>query len=210
MRIGELVVIEDRPLPQQSSEAIAEKCADSHVKNGAGRPGIRATLNPDLSDSPPLASFFAYWSSKRRGDDIPERAAIDPIELKAHLGNLLIVEPTDGGTDFRYRLVGTKITEINGRDYTGWTVRQVFAPSGDKQSEQAVRAYQLVANRHLPVRVAGGVLWARKEYITFDSILLPIWSSERNETWVIAKLVLAEAGSPGALQDSWAALSKPR
>lgn len=182
------MAIEDLPSLRPALETASETGSDRIGK----RLGIRATKNPDLSDTPLLASFYEFWCAKRLGNSIPHRAAIDPLELKAHLGNLLILEPTDDHTDYRYRLVGTNITTVNGRDYTGWTVRQVFAPSGEREAELAVRAYHLVANQHIPVRVQGGVLWARKEYIMFDSILLPILSLERNESWVVAKLVFVD------------------
>ncbi len=47
---------------------------------------------------------------------------IDPQALKPWLGALMVLEPIDGGVDFRYRLVGTQIVDLVGYDITGSTV----------------------------------------------------------------------------------------
>src|SRR5690606_40981648 len=61
--------------------------------------------------------FSRDWSSDvcssdlaKRGDRImPARADMDPLELRDYLGWIVIVDVLDGGSDFYYRLVGTKV-----------------------------------------------------------------------------------------------------
>ena len=74
-------------------------------------------LRPDLTD-PRLAALYAYWDGKRRGRSIPARADLDPIEMRAWLGNLLLIDAMPDGR-FVYRLYGTRFVDSFGLDMTG-------------------------------------------------------------------------------------------
>jgi len=66
-----------------------------------------------------LLTLYAYWLSKRGGRAMPSRADIDPGDFRALLPHILLVDVIDGGTDFRYRLVGTELERHLGRPVTG-------------------------------------------------------------------------------------------
>jgi hypothetical protein len=59
------------------------------------------------------------WWTGHRGDDFPDRSALDPFALKATLPNLLISDVECAPFRIRYRLVGTKIAEATGLNFTG-------------------------------------------------------------------------------------------
>jgi hypothetical protein len=69
--------------------------------------GYSCLVNPEQVEQPPLRSLHAYWNRKRAGRLMPTRADIDPVELRQHLGNLVLIEPVPAEDDFRYRLIGT-------------------------------------------------------------------------------------------------------
>lgn len=79
------------------------------------RPDVR--LMDDLLD---------YWNRKRAGRIGPRRADLDPAAIKAHLPHLVIVDVIDGGKDFRFRLVGTRVVEGLGHDNTGKRFSEAF------------------------------------------------------------------------------------
>jgi len=160
---------------------------------------LTATVNPASVENDALASFLTFWNSKRSSPDVPRRQDFLPEEMKPHLGDLFIVCPIEGYSDFKYRLVGTNITALNGRDYTGMTVKEVFAVCGDQEAQEAVRAYTFVTRKQVPLRVTGGMLWASKSYITFDSLLLPIKSPNGEECWILAKLVVSDVADTSRL-----------
>lgn len=67
-----------------------------------------------------LAELVQLWQSRRGSDGaLPARAAFTPEWLKPWLGNILLVEPLQGGADFVIRLYGTKVAEVFGCDMTG-------------------------------------------------------------------------------------------
>ena len=69
-----------------------------------------------------LRALYDYWQRKRDDRPLPARADIDPIELKYLLGNLFLVDVAYGPLRFRYRLAGTNIVQLLGRELTGRTV----------------------------------------------------------------------------------------
>jgi len=60
-----------------------------------------------------------YWKAKRAGRQMPDRADMDPNELKPLLPNILIAEPSFDPFRIRYRLVGTRIARVSTLDFTG-------------------------------------------------------------------------------------------
>jgi hypothetical protein len=59
-----------------------------------------------------------YWQSKCGDQAWPLRSAIDPIEIPRLLPFLVITEIETAPLRIRYRLVGTKVAEDNGADFT--------------------------------------------------------------------------------------------
>jgi len=66
-----------------------------------------------------LTTLLAYWSSKRGDRRMPSRADIDPADLRVLLPHIMLLDVIDGGSDMRYRLVGTEIERHLGRPVTG-------------------------------------------------------------------------------------------
>lgn len=62
--------------------------------------------------------LYEYWLAKGGAEGrVPRRGDLDPAEMIEILPNLAIVEAVD--RRWRYRLIGTRITDIVGRDSTG-------------------------------------------------------------------------------------------
>jgi len=84
---------------------------------------------PPLS-LPLLRSLYAYWAEKRQGRPMPDRADIDPIEMRAWLGNLMLVEIAPDG-DFVYRLYGSTFVNQFKVDMTGRSIRDLPAAQAE-------------------------------------------------------------------------------
>jgi hypothetical protein len=68
--------------------------------------------------SPRIEALYRYWQSKCVGGSLPARAAIDPIEIPRLLPYLVISEVEASPLRVRYRLVGTRVVEDHGSDFT--------------------------------------------------------------------------------------------
>ncbi len=77
-------------------------------------------MTPSLGSTACHVALYSYWEAKRDGRRMPVRRDLDPVEIKALLPQLMLLDIVPDG--FRYRLVGTKVVQEMGRDLTGATV----------------------------------------------------------------------------------------
>ena len=72
---------------------------------------------------------------------MPSRADLDPLEMGAWLGNLLLIDATPDGR-FVYRLYGTKFVDSFGLDMTGRNVDELPADQRERvrSDYEAVRS----------------------------------------------------------------------
>lgn len=68
--------------------------------------------------SPLVRALHRYWQSKGRDGLLPARGAIDPTEIPQLLPYLVIAEIEAAPLRVRYRLVGTRVVEDHGADFT--------------------------------------------------------------------------------------------
>jgi hypothetical protein len=69
--------------------------------------------------APMIRQLHDYWLSKRDGAAVPDRARIDPAEIKGLLPNILLSEWSEPPFRIRYRLVGSRVAQVTGFDFTG-------------------------------------------------------------------------------------------
>lgn len=72
-----------------------------------------------------LRELCAYWERKRGARFAPSRPDIQPEEIRRLLPYLLLLDLIGEPTRFRYRLVGTGVTALYGREVTGAFVDEV-------------------------------------------------------------------------------------
>ena len=65
-----------------------------------------------------LEGLYDYWRGKRAGRPFPSRRDIDPLEMGAWLGNLLLIA-CEPGVTYRYVVYGTEFVTAFGVDLTG-------------------------------------------------------------------------------------------
>lgn len=65
-----------------------------------------------------MREFARFWRAKADGA-VPPRSTIDPPEIPHLLPLLVIVQLEPAPFRVRYRLVGTRVVESHGADYTG-------------------------------------------------------------------------------------------
>jgi len=129
---------------------------------------------------PTTASFYRYWASKRRGRAMPARADIDPLEMKDWLPGVALIDvkyapdPKPPGAvpyELRYRLVGTRPTQLRGQDVTGMRVEIGYFGA---DLAAALENYRLVIEEKTLVydwdRTPSADLFAREA----ETLLLPL------------------------------------
>jgi hypothetical protein len=158
-------------------------------------PGLNVDFHLRFVDPRPL-QLLEHWRARCRGSLLPRRADFDPVSLKAHLGWLCIVEVLPDRCDLVYRLIGSRIVEIVGRDATGKRVSEVLPPA-------ALTMYRHVMEAPRPVRVFGAVEWRDKGYISHETLALPLADDGRTVDRFLLEMAFGPAPKvwPDALPD---------
>ncbi len=135
---------------------------------------VGAEVNPARLENPVLGFLKTYWDEKRRDRNMPARADIDPMEMREHLGWLILADVLPGMTDLRFRLVGTRITQYFRRDITGRLLSESYQPYGTPAQKMAMAVYRKVARDQIVLRTFGTAGWLGKDFIEFDQLFVPL------------------------------------
>lgn len=139
-----------------------------------------AEVDPREISHPTLAAVHAYWLEKRGTRKMPSRDDINPVQMREHLGWIMMMDVLPGFADFRYRLIGTKVTRYFLTNSTGQTVSEAFGPFGAGAVKGVQAVYRKAAKAAVPVRAYGEADWlqSRGQYghrhPHFDSLYLPL------------------------------------
>ncbi len=158
-----------------------------------GVEGLSFIVDPPGISEPVLRPVLDYWDSKRGARAMPARLDIEPLELKPYLRHLFLIEPLPGD-DFRYRLVGSEITERYGRNSTGKTVREIYAEL-PAVADWLTGMLLAVTTRKRPVLASGSLRAIRKEHVFSESLHLPLSDDGTNVTMIFGA---ARYSVPGA------------
>jgi hypothetical protein len=81
---------------------------------------------PEGIRHPSLIRLYEHWEAKRGARAMPSRTDFDPVDLSYILGHLLLMDVIGPPPwRFRYRLIGSELTQRSGRDLTGRMVDEL-------------------------------------------------------------------------------------
>ena len=86
---------------------------------------------------PSNREFFAYWDDKRGGERAPERSAIEPGAVRELLGDIFVLS-YDHDAGFPFRVAGTRVCALLGRDLKEKSFSALFAPETRREIEEIV------------------------------------------------------------------------
>ncbi|MCA3260784.1 MAG: PAS domain-containing protein [Telmatospirillum sp.] len=125
-------------------------------------------FQPDAIRHERLRRFYAYWRSKHRGDALPGRAQIDPLEFPWALGYVTLHDTLPNG-DFRVRLDATEAVAFFGVDLTG----TVLSTHHDREmAEKMMETLTHVARTRAPL-VLDREFAIQNRYWRYQSLMLP-------------------------------------
>jgi hypothetical protein len=127
--------------------------------------------NVERCRSPLVHRLHDWWMAGRQASGVPDRLSLDPADFAPLLPNLLIAEVERDPFRIRYRLVGTRVAEFTGFDFTGRYLDELIALGS---TNQWLDIYALACSGRHPVygsitepTTAGGTF-------TFEFALFPL------------------------------------
>ncbi len=95
---------------------------------------------------PSSREFFAYWDEKRGEARAPDRSEIEPGAVRELLGDIFVLS-YDGAAGHPFRVAGTRVCALLGRDLKDRSFSALFAPDARREIEDiiAVVAEEMLA-----------------------------------------------------------------
>jgi hypothetical protein len=141
-----------------------------------------------------LVLLFDYWDRLRGDRPAPARLDIDPVEIpRQALPDILLTEVVraPGARRYRFRLVGSRVVELAGRDPSRQFLDEVL-PMAFGYRDYIIRLYDTIDDAREP-------LYSRSSYITYDTsqpperethrLMLPLLDGDGALTHVLAAQV---------------------
>lgn len=125
-------------------------------RSGVSRSGVKIGVTPDLVTNEAVRHFHGFWLSRCQDGRLPTKAAMDPVEMRAYLGGLILTKVHYDPLDFEYRIIGEEVIARLG-NVTG---KRVGKTALANVSDSAYRNYCLVVETRQPQFLEGMTLTA--------------------------------------------------
>ena len=135
--------------------------------------------------SPRLRRLLEMWNERSADGSLPTREEFQAEDLIMFGGRVVLIDLEAEPFRMRYRLIGTKITEMLGRDSTGRYLDEIYGPEYYRRQSEHFRR---VATERLPLRTYGSMAHSEKPYIPAEAIDLPVGDDAGNVVMILRGL----------------------
>jgi hypothetical protein len=157
---------------------------------------------------PSNREFYAYWDEKRGGARAPDRSEIEPGAVRELLGDIFVLS-YDGAAGHPFRVAGTRVCALLGRDLKDHSFSTLFAPESRREIDDIVN---VVAEEMLPA-VAGITATAQNGSPAPLELLLLPFNARAHTPLSLTGLLAPFERERGVLRDfrltSWRYLDQP-
>jgi len=156
---------------------------------------------------PSNQEFFAYWNEKRGDGRAPDRGDIQPDAVRELLGDIFVLA-CDEANRYPFRVAGTRLTALLGRDLKGESFPGLFEAEGRRDIEDVITA----VTEDMLAAVAGITATSAEGLAHLELLLLPFNQRAHVPMSLTGLLAPFESGH-GRLRDfkltSWRYLHPP-
>lgn len=135
--------------------------------------------------------IFDYWNALRGEQDAPLKSQIEPVAIRHLLSSLFILE-TEPDRHIRFRLAGTKICDLFGRDLRGERFSALWA---NGQQEDIERTAEGVMDHVIPTFFNATGYSIAGHHAAFEIIMMPLRSPEGGCDRLLGAIAPAVAAS---------------
>jgi hypothetical protein len=158
---------------------------------------------------PSSREFFAYWDAKRGDARAPDRSEIEPSAVRGLLGDIFVLS-YDHDAGYPFRVAGTRLSALLGRDLKDVSFSALFAPESRREIEDVI---SYVAEEMLAA-VAGITATSEDGRTAHLELLLLPFSARAHAPISLTGLLAPFESGHGPLRDfeltSWRYVSQPR
>jgi hypothetical protein len=118
---------------------------------------------------PSSREFFAYWDKVRGTAPAPDRSEFQPSAVRELLGDIFVLS-YDAEAGYPFRVAGTRVSALLGRDPKDRSFSALFAPEGRREIEDIIA---VVAEETLPAIAGITATSETGEVAHLELLLLP-------------------------------------
>jgi hypothetical protein len=158
---------------------------------------------------PSNREFFAYWDEKRGDARAPDRSEIEPGAVRELLGDIFVLS-YDGAAGHPFRVAGTRVCALLGRDLKDRSFSALFAPDARREIEDIIA----VVAEEMLAAVAGITATAEDGSPAHLELLLLPFSARAHTPLSLTGLLAPFESGHRVLRDfkltSWRYLAQPQ
>lgn len=134
-------------------------------------------------ESRAIRQLFDYWQRSCGKGRIPSRRDIDPSEILPLLPNILMMDFEPSPFRVRFRLVGTKVVEVTGFEFTGKYLDEIASAA---DAAPFAECYEIACRKQVPI--TRRITWRFDQETTgdYDFAVFPLESDGNCATQGIA------------------------
>jgi len=147
------------------------------------------------SECHPLVTEMAdYWRSIHPDTGLPGRQHFDPVDIPNLLANIRLVEVHGNPPRFLARLVGTKLVDLHGFDYTGQWLDDAY--ENFEASGTHIGLLNVLSSHRPDWRRGQPLLSEGKDYAQIERLNLPFASDGETVDMVLSYILILPASEP--------------
>ncbi len=135
--------------------------------------------------SPVTRSLRDHWLTLGTGNGLPDWKDFDPVAVPNLLPHLIVVECLADPMRFRFRLIGTFVTTMAGRNATG---RMLDAELYGDRLEAMTWHYRQCAETAEPLATLGTVHFVDRDWVVAEHVFLPFGTADGTVNIIMAGL----------------------
>ncbi len=141
---------------------------------------------PDDVMHPGSRQLFCYWERIRGEASAPPRSRIDFKEITRIMPWLALMERAPASRSYMWRLAGTGICRLWGRELTGREVLENWRPH---ERDSMTKALDGVVTAHQPFVARFAARSLDGDDVGIEILALPVYKDARREPYVLASLM---------------------
>lgn len=171
----------------------------------SGRPlsedsqSVTEPWEPGAASPPDFVRAYRWWRTHVDAGRLPSRSDFDPLDNRSLLGRIVFFDVVRDrrGVDFRYRLWGSEITALVGKDHTGRLHSEVVAPAAMPFGR---RCFFWMMEHRLCQVARQRVPFESREFLDYERLGLPLSSdgSQVDQIMLVVHPWKPASGADGA------------
>lgn len=138
-----------------------------------------------------VAEMASYWRSIHPRNGLPGRQHFDPVDVPGLLANIRLVDVHGRPPRFLARLVGTKLVDLHGFDYTGKWLEDAY--ENFEASGTHLGLLKVLSSHQPDWRRGQPLLSEGKDFVQIERLNLPLATDGETVDMVLSFILVLPA-----------------